>query len=59
MMAVRRCWGVVRVWNDPDNIRTEFSVIIRDDLQGLGIGSLLMKKNDRLLHQYRHARNDR
>lgn len=36
--------GVVRVWNDPDNIRTEFSVIIRDDLQGLGIGSLLMKK---------------
>lgn len=36
--------GVVRVWNDPDNIRTEFSVIIRDDLQGLGIGSLLMTK---------------
>ncbi|MGM0521234.1 MAG: GNAT family N-acetyltransferase [Pseudomonadota bacterium] len=36
--------GVVRVFNDPDNIRTEFSVIIRDDLQGLGIGSLLMKK---------------
>jgi acetyltransferase len=36
--------GVARVWNDPDNIRTEFSVIIRDDLQGLGIGSLLMKK---------------
>ncbi|WP_346798256.1 bifunctional acetate--CoA ligase family protein/GNAT family N-acetyltransferase [Halomonas sp. Bachu 37] len=36
--------GVVRVWNDPDNIRTEFSVIIRDDLQGLGIGSLLMNK---------------
>jgi len=36
--------GVVRVWNDPDNIRTEFSVIIRDDLHGLGIGTLLMKK---------------
>ncbi|GHE19534.1 bifunctional acetate--CoA ligase family protein/GNAT family N-acetyltransferase [Halomonas urumqiensis] len=36
--------GVVRVWNDPDNIRTEFSVIIRDDMQGLGIGSLLMNK---------------
>ncbi len=36
--------GVARVWNDPDNIRTEFSVIIRDDLQGLGIGSLLMNK---------------
>lgn len=36
--------GVVRVWNDPDNLRTEFSVIIRDDLQGLGLGSLLMGK---------------
>ncbi|TDO13819.1 MULTISPECIES: bifunctional acetate--CoA ligase family protein/GNAT family N-acetyltransferase [Halomonas] len=36
--------GVVRVWNDADNIRTEFSIIVRDDLQGLGIGSLLMKK---------------
>ncbi|MBB3140890.1 bifunctional acetate--CoA ligase family protein/GNAT family N-acetyltransferase [Halomonas organivorans] len=36
--------GVVRVWNDPDNIRTEFSIIVRDDLHGLGIGSLLMDK---------------
>ncbi|WP_227370643.1 GNAT family N-acetyltransferase [Halomonas sp. M20] len=36
--------GVVRVWNDPDNIRTEFSVIIRDDMQGVGLGSVLMKK---------------
>ncbi|WP_251307713.1 bifunctional acetate--CoA ligase family protein/GNAT family N-acetyltransferase [Halomonas sp. NCCP-2165] len=36
--------GVVRVWNDPDNIRTEFSIIIRDDLQGQGLGSLLMNK---------------
>ncbi|WP_114418844.1 acetate--CoA ligase family protein [Marinospirillum perlucidum] len=36
--------GVSRVWTDADNIRTEFSVIIRDDLQGLGLGSLLMNK---------------
>ena len=36
--------GVVRVWNDPDNIRTEFSIIIRDDLQGQGLGSALMNK---------------
>ncbi|MFC2993241.1 MULTISPECIES: bifunctional acetate--CoA ligase family protein/GNAT family N-acetyltransferase [Halomonas] len=36
--------GVARVWNDPDNIRTEFSVIIRDDLTGLGLGSMLMHK---------------
>ena len=40
----REMLGVVRVWNDPDNIRTEFSVIIRDDMQGEGIGSLLMEK---------------
>ncbi|GAA3908896.1 bifunctional acetate--CoA ligase family protein/GNAT family N-acetyltransferase [Halomonas cibimaris] len=40
----REMLGVVRVWNDPDNLRTEFSIIIRDDLQGLGIGSLLMQK---------------
>lgn len=39
----REILGVSRIWTDPDNIRTEFSVIIRDDLQGLGIGSLLMK----------------
>lgn len=36
--------GVSRIWTDPDNIRTEFSVIIRDDLQGLRLGSLLMNK---------------
>ncbi len=36
--------GVVRVWNDPDNIRTEFSIIIRDDMHGQGLGSLLMNK---------------
>ncbi|SFB89352.1 acetyltransferase [Marinospirillum celere] len=36
--------GVSRIWTDADNIRTEFSVIIRDDLQGLGLGSLLMNK---------------
>ncbi|WP_106478170.1 bifunctional acetate--CoA ligase family protein/GNAT family N-acetyltransferase [Phytohalomonas tamaricis] len=40
----REMLGVVRVWNDPDNIRTEFSVIIRDDLQGQGIGKVLMEK---------------
>ncbi|OLO05534.1 bifunctional acetate--CoA ligase family protein/GNAT family N-acetyltransferase [Salinicola socius] len=36
--------GVVRVWNDPDNIRTEFSIIIRDDFHGIGLGRLLMRK---------------
>lgn len=36
--------GVVRVWNDPDNIRTEFSIIVRDDLHGIGLGRRLMQK---------------
>ncbi|WP_110691813.1 bifunctional acetate--CoA ligase family protein/GNAT family N-acetyltransferase [Salinicola halophyticus] len=36
--------GVVRVWNDPDNIRTEFSIIVRDDLHGVGLGRRLMQK---------------
>ncbi len=40
----REILGVVRIWTDPDNIRTEFSVLIRDDLQGEGLGALLMRK---------------
>src|SRR5699024_965092 len=42
--AAKEMLGVVRVWNDPDNIRTEFSIIIRDDMHGQGLGSLLMSK---------------
>ncbi|MGB0467268.1 MAG: GNAT family N-acetyltransferase [Pontibacterium sp.] len=36
--------GVVRAVTDPDNIRSEFSVVIRDDLQGEGLGEVLMQK---------------
>ncbi|SIS59660.1 bifunctional acetate--CoA ligase family protein/GNAT family N-acetyltransferase [Neptunomonas antarctica] len=36
--------GVVRVVTDPDNIRSEFSIVIRDDLQGEGLGVILMRK---------------
>lgn len=36
--------GVVRAVTDPDNIRSEFSVVIRDDLQGEGLGVILMSK---------------
>ncbi|MCE3025696.1 bifunctional acetate--CoA ligase family protein/GNAT family N-acetyltransferase [Salinicola sp. DM10] len=43
--------GVVRVWNDPDNIRTEFSIIVRDDLHGIGLGRLLMEKMIRYSRQ--------
>ncbi|MCM5703500.1 GNAT family N-acetyltransferase [Larsenimonas salina] len=44
--------GVARVWNDPDNVRTEFSIIIRDDMQGRGLGRRLMT---RLIDYSRHV----
>jgi acetyltransferase len=39
-------WGVVRIAADADNIRAEFAVVVRSDVQGRGIGRLLM---DRIL----------
>ncbi|MBI1889355.1 MAG: GNAT family N-acetyltransferase [Burkholderiales bacterium] len=36
--------GVVRVVTDPDNVQAEFAVIVRSDVKGLGLGTLLMKK---------------
>jgi len=36
--------GVVRAVTDADNIRSEFSVVIRDELQGEGLGVILMQK---------------
>lgn len=36
--------GVVRAVTDADNIRAEFSVVVRDDLQGEGLGVILMQK---------------
>lgn len=36
--------GVVRAVTDADNVRAEFSVVIRDDLQGEGLGRILMRK---------------
>nr|WP_281411946.1 GNAT family N-acetyltransferase [Motiliproteus sediminis] len=36
--------GVVRTTTDPDNVSAEFAVVIRDDLQGEGLGVMLMQK---------------
>ncbi len=36
--------GVVRAITDPDNVTAEFSIVIRDDMQGEGLGRLLMNK---------------
>ena len=37
-------WGVVRVICDPDGARAEFAILIRSDMQGKGLGALLMDK---------------
>jgi acetyltransferase len=36
--------GVVRAVADPDNRQAEFAIIIRSDLKGQGLGTLLMRK---------------
>ncbi len=36
--------AVVRAVTDADNVRGEFSIVIRDDLQGEGVGAVLMQK---------------
>lgn len=36
--------GVVRVVNDPDNEMAEFSIVVRSDLKGTGLGHALMSK---------------
>lgn len=36
--------GVARAIADPDNIRAEFAIIVRSDIKGRGLGSILFKK---------------
>ena len=36
--------GVVRIACDPDNAEAEFAVIVRSDLKGKGLGTLLMQR---------------
>ncbi len=42
--GVRRTLGDVRAWFDPDNIRTEFAVVVGDEVAGLGLGKLLLNR---------------
>ena len=37
-------WGVARAMTDPDNRHAEFAILVRSDLKGQGLGSLLMRK---------------
>ena len=36
--------GVVRAVTDPDNVRAEFAIVVRTDLQGQGLGRALLEK---------------
>jgi acetyltransferase len=36
--------GVARIAADPDNMRAEFSILVRSDLQGRGVGHVLMQR---------------
>jgi len=36
--------GVVRIASDPDKERAEFAIVVRDDIAGRGLGTLLMSR---------------
>ena len=40
----RETLGVVRAYADPDNLSAEFAVLVRSDLKGRGLGSILIAK---------------
>ncbi|WP_273860575.1 bifunctional acetate--CoA ligase family protein/GNAT family N-acetyltransferase [Photobacterium sp. GSS17] len=42
--AVPSIIGVTRALSDPDNIEAEFAILVRSDLKGIGLGSILMNK---------------
>lgn len=42
--AEQETMAVIRASIDPDNIEAEFAMIVRSDLQGLGLGTLLLQK---------------
>lgn len=42
--AAQQTLGVARLVRDPDNTEAEFAVLVRSDLQGRGLGRLLMQR---------------
>jgi len=36
--------GVARAISDPDNIAAEFAIIVRSDIKGNGLGTVLLRK---------------
>ncbi len=49
--AQARILGVARAVTDPDNARAEFAVVVRSDLKGKGLGTLIMEKLVRYCRQ--------
>ncbi len=37
-------YGSVRIAADPDNIKAEYAILVRDDMTGMGLGTLLMQR---------------
>jgi len=43
--------GIARAVSDPDNVDAEFAIVVRSDLKGRGLGSLMLAKMVRYLRQ--------
>ena len=50
--GVEETLGVVRAAADPNNIDAEFAIVVRSDLKGTGLGTLLMRKLIRTLREH-------
>jgi len=50
--GVEQTLGVARAVADPDNIDAEFGIIVRSDLKGTGLGTLLMDKLIRTMREH-------
>ena len=37
-------YGSVRIAADPDNIKAEYAILVRDDMTGMGLGVMLMRR---------------
>jgi acetyltransferase len=44
MPGAAQIYGVVRLFADPDNERAEYAVVVRQEMTGLGLGVLLMRR---------------
>ena len=50
--GIEQTLGVARAVADPDNIDAEFGIIVRSELKGAGLGTVLMRKLIRALREH-------